>query len=152
MAVGIAGTLPALHDLDETAWLEAMADLAREGRGDELDLPNLAEYLADMALRDRREVESRLVVLMAQLLKWEHQPERRSRSWRCTVIEQRQELRRLAGPGVLRNHAADVLAEVYAEAVERAAAETGLGAGVFPKGVPFTLDDLLNVDLPPLKD
>lgn len=152
MAVGIAGTLPSLHDLDETAWLEAMADLARKGRGDELDLPNLAQYLADMASRDRREVERRLVVLMAYLLKWEHQPERRSRSWRCKVIEQRQELRRLAGRGVLRTHADDVLAEAYPEAVERAAAETGLGSGVFPAGVPFTLDHLLNVDLPPASE
>ncbi len=152
MAVRMLQTLPSLHDLDETAWLEAMAGLARDGRGDELDLPNLAEYLADMARRDRREVESRLVVLMAHLLKWEHQPERRSRNWRCTVIEQRQELRRLAGRGVLRTHAEDVLAEVYPEAVERAAAETGLAAGVFPEGVPFTLDQLLNVDLPPASE
>ena len=148
MAVRMLETLPTLHDLDETAWLEAMAELAREGRGDELDLPNLAEYLGDRALRDRREVESRLVVLMAHLLKWEHQPEHRSRSWRCTVIEQRQELRRLAGRGVLRAHAEEVLAEVYAEAVERASAETGLASEAFPNRVPYALDSLLEADLP----
>jgi Domain of unknown function DUF29 len=152
MAVRMLETLPSLHDLDETAWLDAMAELARQGRGDALDLPNLAEYLADMARRDRREVESRLVVLMAHLLKWEHQPERRSRSWRCTVIEQRQELRRLAARGVLRAHAEDVLADVYPEAIERAAAETGLAGKVFPETLPFTLEQLLDVDLPQVNE
>jgi hypothetical protein len=75
-----------------------------------------------MARWDRREVESRLVVLLAHLLKWAHQPGHRSRGWRATVVEQRQELNRLIGRGVLRNHAEGVLAEVYAQAVERTAA------------------------------
>src|SRR5438105_3133827 len=97
MAVRLVDTLPALYESDETAWLEWMAELARDGRSEDLDLPHLAEYLSDMARRDRREVESRLVVLLAHLLKWVHQPDHRSRSWRVTVIEQRQELNRLAG-------------------------------------------------------
>ncbi|MGQ0591183.1 MAG: DUF29 family protein [Gammaproteobacteria bacterium] len=53
-----------LYEHDETAWLETMAELIRLGRLDEIDYPNLAEYLADMARRDRREVESRLTVLI----------------------------------------------------------------------------------------
>jgi len=105
--------LPALYERDETAWLEAMAELARDGRAEDLDLGHLAEYLFDMARRDRREVESRLAVLLSHLLKWTYQPDRRSRGWRATVIEQRQELNRLAGRGVLRNHAQEVLADVY---------------------------------------
>ena len=140
--------LPALYERDETAWLEAMAELARDGRSSDLDLPHLAEYLSDMARRDRREVESRLVVLITHLLKWVHQPGHRSRSWRATVIEQRQELGRLVGRGLLRNHAADVLAEVYPEAVERAVAETGLTPEPFPTDCPYTLDELLAVELP----
>jgi hypothetical protein len=141
-------TLPALYERDETAWLEAMAELARDGRAEDLDLSHLAEYLSDMARRDRREVESRLVVLLAHLLKWIHQPGHRSRSWRATVIEQRQELNRLAGRGVLRNHAEEVLSEVYPEAVERAAAETGLSSDRFPAACPYTLDQLLAIELP----
>jgi len=112
MAVRMVDTLPALYERDETAWLESMAELARDGRAQDLDLLHLAEYLSDRARRDRREVESRLVVLLAHLLKWIHQPAHRSRSWRATVIEQRQELNRRAGRGVLRNHAEEVLAEV----------------------------------------
>lgn len=148
MAVRMLDVSPALYEQDEAAWVDAMAELARDGRAEALDLPHLAEYLSDMARRDRREVESRLVVLLAHLLKWEQQPEVRSRSWRATVIEQRQELNRLAGRGVLRNHASDVLAEVYSEAVERASAETGLEPDCFPAVCPHTLDQLLAIELP----
>jgi hypothetical protein len=150
MAVRTIEALPALYERDETAWLEAMAELARDGRVLDLDLYHLAEYLSDMARRDRREVESRLIVLMAHLLKWAHQPEHRSRGWRATVIEQRQELSRLAGRGVLRNHAEGVLGEVYPDAIERAAAEKGLSLDRFPAECPFTLDQLLAVELPPI--
>lgn len=61
--------LAALYEADETAWLERTADLVRTGRFDQLDAGTLAEYLTDMAKRDRREVFSRLVVLLSHLLK-----------------------------------------------------------------------------------
>lgn len=147
MAVRTVEWLPALYERDETAWLEAMAEMAGEGRAEELDLPHLAEYLSDMARRDRREVERRLVVLLAHLLKWVHEPTHRSRSWRATVVEQRQELNRLAGRGILRNHAEGILAKVYPEAVERAAAETGLALQFFPAECPYTLEQLLTIEL-----
>src|SRR3954469_15109126 len=147
MAVRTVERLPELYEQDETAWLEAMSELARDGRAEDLDLPHLAEYLSDMARRDRRGGESRVVVLLAHLLKWTHQPGQRSRSWWATVVEQRQELNRLVGRGVLRSHAEGVLAEVYAEAVERAAAETGIPSDLFPGEYPYTLDQLLTVVL-----
>lgn len=135
--------LAALYEADETAWLEATADLVRRGRLDEVDPGTLAEYLTDMAKRDRREVFSRLVVLLTHLLKWEHQPDRRSGSWRGTIREQRRELRQLLESGTLRNHAVDVFAEAYAEARAQAADETELDAGVFPTESPWNLDAAL---------
>jgi hypothetical protein len=136
-----------LYEQDETAWLEAMAELIRLGRLDEVDYPNLAEYLADMARRDRREVESRVTVLITHSLKWAHQADRRSGSWRGTIVEQWQELEGLVSRGVLRNHAETVLMDTYLKAVERAAAETGLPADTFPAACPYTLDQLLSTDL-----
>jgi len=136
-----------LCEQDETAWLEAMAKLIRLGRLDEVDHPNLAEYLEDLGRWDRREVESRLTVLITHALKWAGQPDRRSGSWRGTIIEQRQELEGLVSRGVLRNHAEAVLANVYRKAVERAAAETGLPAETFPVACPYALDQLLSANL-----
>ena len=73
-----------LYESDETAWLEQMANLAAAGRSTELDLINLSEFLAAMAKRDRREVLSRLILLLAHALKWEYQPERRTGSWHAS--------------------------------------------------------------------
>ena len=139
--------LDVLYEQDETAWLEAMSELIRAGRLDEIDYPNLAEYLTDMSRRDRREVESRLTVLLTHALKWAHQPDRRAGSWQATIIEQRQELEALLGRGVLRNHAEAVLPDLYRRAVERAAAETGMPAETFPAACRYSLDQLLSADL-----
>lgn len=139
-------TLSQLYEADETAWLEAIAELIEQGRWGEIDYPHLGEYLSDMARRDRREVESRLATLLTHILKWTHQPDHRSRSWRGTIIEQRQELARHASRGVLRNHAEAVLADAYAEAIERAAAETGLAVDSFPNTCSYSLEQLLSSD------
>lgn len=88
--------------------------------------------LADMAKRDRREVFSRLVALIAHRLKWDYQLDQRCGSWTATILEQQRELRMLPESGTLRNHAAEVFAEAYAEAVKQAAAETGLDRLTFP--------------------
>ena len=143
MATAACTKLSRLYDRDETAWLEAMSALAAEGRYAELDYPNLSEYLADMARRDRREVFSRLVFLLTHLLKCDHQPDRIGGSWRGTIREQRRELRQLLESGTLRNHAVAVLADAYAEARRQAADETELDPGVFPVGNPWGLDEAL---------
>jgi uncharacterized protein DUF29 len=135
-----------LYEADETAWLETMAELIHQRRWSDLDYPHLQEYLSDMARRDRREVASRLTVLIAHLLKWTYQPDQRSRSRRGTIVEQRQELASLLDSGVLRNHAEAILTEVYQKAIERAVAETGLATEAFPGECPYTLDLLLTAD------
>ena len=138
-----AHALADLYESDETAWLEHTAALVRAGRFGDLDPVSLAEYLTDMAKRDRREVFSRLVVLLTHLLKWERQPDRRAGSWRGTIREQRRELRQLVEAGTLRNHAAAVLADAYAEARRQAADETELDADTFPVENPWTLEAAL---------
>ena len=132
MTTAEAVDLSVLYERDETAWLEAMSALAASGRCAEMDYPHLSAYLADMAKRDRREVFSRLVVLLSHLLKWEYQPEHRSGSWRGTIRAQRRELRQLLESGTLRNHASAVLTDAYAEARRQAADETELNLDVFP--------------------
>jgi hypothetical protein len=139
----LVSPLPSLYREDETAWLELMAQVVADRRFDNLDCENLSEYLSDMARRDRREVYSRLVVLLTHLLKGEHQPERRSSSWRGTILEQRRELRLLLEGGTLRNHAVASLADAYQEAREQAAAETELPLETFPKECDRSIDGLI---------
>jgi hypothetical protein len=138
-----ATALADLYEADETAWLEAMAELAAHRRVGEMDFPHLSEYLSDMAKRDRREVKSRLVVLLVHLLKWDHQPDRRTGSWQATILEQRQELRDVLDSRTLRNHAEVVLAAAHQGARERAAIQTGLPIETFPEKCPYSVDQLL---------
>src|SRR5260370_27533628 len=95
MATAEALDLSTLYEQDETAWLEVMSALAASGRYAAMDFRHLSEYLADMAKRDRREVFSRLVVLLSHLLKCEYQPERRPGAWRVPIREQPRHLSQL---------------------------------------------------------
>ncbi len=147
---GILNVVPAytvttaLYEADETAWLEAVADRIRHGRLGEVELDPLAEYLTDMARRDRWAVYNRLVRLLMHVLKWEHEPTHRSGSWVGTILEQRRRLRQLLESGILRNHANDVFEQAYAEAREQAAAETELPLDTFPEQCRLDLEGALN--------
>ena len=55
-AIEAAVDLAELYRTDETAWLERMSALAADGDAAAMDLPNLGEYLSDMAKRDKREL------------------------------------------------------------------------------------------------
>jgi hypothetical protein len=136
-----------LYMADETAWLDAMAELISQRRLDDLDLVHLQEYLEDTAKRDRREVLSRLTILITHVLKWVHQPDHRTKSWRRTAIVQRHELTHLLESGTLRNHAEAILAEAYANAIEEAVAETGLDENAFHAECPWTLEQLLSPEV-----
>jgi len=136
-------SLPSLYEQDETAWLELTAQLISQRRYKEIDHKNLSEYLSDMARRDKREVVSRLVNLMAHLLKWEHHAEQRSNSWRGTILSQRRELRELLESGTLRRYAGEVFERAYEDARKQAAAETGLELQAFPADFSMSLDEVI---------
>jgi hypothetical protein len=135
--------LAVLYERDETAWLERAAELAGAGRLNEIDYSSLAEYLKDMAKSDRREVYSRLVVLLCHLLKWEIQPDQRCPSWLVTILEPQRELGQVLTSGTLHNHATAVWADAYGEARKQAAAETGLTRRAFPEECPWDLESAL---------
>ena len=139
--------LAGLYDADETAWLDAMSELIGDGDHDALDYANLGEYLADMALRHRKKVESRSAILAAHVLKWIHQPDKRSQSWRGTIVTQRFKLTKLLESGALRRHAEAVLVQCYAEAVDMATEETGLPVNTFPSECLWTLDQLMSAEV-----
>jgi hypothetical protein len=142
----VSQSIADLYERDETAWLERMAELVAKGQLAEPDYQHLAEYLTDMATRDRREVKSRLIVLLTHLLKWQFQVEGQSASWRGTIREQRLQLQLLLESSTLRKHAEAVLADAYAHARKLAAGETGVRLARFPKECSWTIDELLSDD------
>jgi hypothetical protein len=134
-----------LYERDFCLWLEQQAGLLREGRFDQLDRANLIEEIEAMARRDRKAIKSNLVVLLTHLLKHQFQPEQRSTSWRGSIVEHRQRLRDdFEESPSLRPHAAEIFRSAYADARERASAETGLPLRAFPRSSAYTLEQTLD--------
>src|SRR5450432_976802 len=107
----------ALYEADEHAWIERQVAALRDGDLDRLDRANLIAFLTAMAMRDVRELKSRLVVLYAHVLKFRIQPETATRSWRLTVLEQQRAIRTtLESLPSLKHRADDILREVYPDA------------------------------------
>lgn len=140
--------MSSLYESDFHAWTRqqahALRALQQEGTvlRNDLDLARLAEEVENMGARERRELVNRLRVLLTHLLKWQHQPVRRGRSWELTVIEQRERLAiHLRQNPSLRALLPDVQDDAYRLAVLRAERETGLNG--FPDRCPYALDDIL---------
>ena len=77
------------YDADVHGWAMAQAAFLRSGRADRIDWLNVAEEIEDVARSERRTAESALRIIMAHILKWQIQPERRGRSWSLSIKEQR---------------------------------------------------------------
>ena len=141
---------PKLYEEDFVAWAYETARLLREGRLDQIDIEHVAEEIEGMANRDRRELLSRLTVLIHHLLKWGWQPEKRSGSWKLTIGSQRTEIdRQLEDSPSLRRILSPSLPRVYREAVKNAADETDLPKDTFPRECPFSVAQILDEDFLP---
>lgn len=77
--------LSELYKTDFYAWTEKTAELLRQGRFAELDSKDLAEEVDGMGAKERRELMSRLDVLVTHLFKWHFQSEQRSSGWDGTI-------------------------------------------------------------------
>lgn len=138
-----------LYEHDEHEWIAAQIAALADRALDRLDRANLVEYLTEMTVRDRRELQSRLVVLLHHLLKVQLQPERLTRSWVTTIIERQSEIRSIIDsiPG-LGKQAETLAAAAYPDAVRRAARETGLSTARFPTASPWTVAEAVAFDPP----
>jgi hypothetical protein len=133
------------YDVDFFAWTRRTAALLRSRRFDELDTEHLAEEVEDMGKRERRELGSRMVVLLAHLLKWAQQPERRSPSWEATIIAQRTEIDELLTDNPsLRSEVSGFVARRWRVALKQAAAETQRAAEDLPATCPWTVGQVLD--------
>lgn len=134
-----------LYERDFFAWTQDQADALRRRSVNELDWENLLEEVESMGKQERGELRSHLVVLLTHLLKWRFQPERRSRSWMLSILEQRGEAERvLKESPSLKPLVEEVVAEAYRTARLRAARETRLSPKSFPLLSPFTWDEAMS--------
>lgn len=124
---------------DETLWKEEISRLIKENKIDDIDYENLGDYLSEMAISERREVISRLGVLIQHRLKWDYTG--KSGSWMATIREQRSQLNLLFQSAVLKNYALTVFDSCYSHGRKMAIDETNYQK--FPIICPYSLDELL---------
>ncbi|MBE9203884.1 DUF29 domain-containing protein [Synechocystis salina LEGE 06099] len=69
-----------LYERDYSQWAETMAGLLTVGDFTALDIANLVEEVRDLSKRERDRLLSSLRLILHHLLKWDYQPQKRSRS------------------------------------------------------------------------
>ena len=143
--------MPAGYNQDVVAWATEQARLIRAGQFDQLDIEHIADEVEDVGKSEKRELASRMAVLLAHLLKWQFQPTHRGTSWERTMREQRKQVLRKLKETPSLNPLLDDLEwgeGVWGDAVTLAIGETGLDA--FPEVCPWSLPSVLADDwLPP---
>jgi hypothetical protein len=136
------------HDLDFYTWTQEQARYLRTKQINLIDWENVAEEIEDMGRSEKRQLESRLEVLIMHLLKWQYQPNLRSRSWSLTLKEQRLRIEKLLQENPsLRPKLDEAIDRVYPLAAIAAEREAGLS--VFPPSCPYTLEEILSSNFAP---
>lgn len=136
-----------LYQTDFYAWTQQQVALLHAEEFSEVDWQNLIEEIESMGRSEQRELESRLTVILMHLLKLAYQPARRSRSWTKTIQTQRVDLaRHLRRNPSLRAGLVETVADVYPDAIKKAAIETGLPVATFPAACPWTVAQVLDED------
>jgi hypothetical protein len=143
-----AGGEPARYDRDLYSWAVEQAALLRAGRVTEADARNIAEELDDVGSEQYKTLQSALRIILTHLLKWDHQPRRRSRSWWASITVQRNQVRRVLrkNPG-LKPRVNEAVGEAYEDARVQAVAQTKLSLRSFPARCPYSWDDILEREI-----
>ena len=148
-----------LYEEDYLAWTQQQIGLLQTGKLEELDLKNLVEELKAMGRSDHRELESRLIILIAHLLKWEWQFNRlqnqwaefEGKSWRNSITEQRIQIKfQIQKVPSLCPKLSESVFAVYPPARELASRETEIQESEFPKDCPYGDNDLLDPEFFPV--
>jgi hypothetical protein len=133
------------YETDVIAWANEQAALLRSGKFSDLDLEHIADEVEDVGKSEQRELANRMALLLAHLLKWQFQPEKRGNSWLSTIKVQRKALvTRIKKTPSLKVALTDEawLAEAWADAVLKAMEETRLED--FPETCPWTMEQVLS--------
>ncbi|MBC7882947.1 MAG: DUF29 domain-containing protein [Anaerolineae bacterium] len=134
-----------LYQQDFQQWISVQADALRKHAWEQIDIENLVEEIESLGKQQHQELRNRLRILLAHLLKWEYQAEKRSRSWQSTIREQREQIEDLLSDSPsLKAYLEEALEISYSRGLALAVDETELDAEVFPLKCPYTLEEVLS--------
>lgn len=137
------------YETDTYAWAFRQAERLRRGQWSDLDALDLAEEIEDLGNEIYNKLESALRITLMHMLKWDHQPSKRSRSWTLSIrngrLDAEKVLERSKGVGP---RVPAAVAEAYRRARIDAAGETDLDESAFPETCPYTLDEIMTRPIP----
>ena len=143
------------YEHDYYGWIQHNARAIREGRLKDVDWANVAEELEDMGKSERRALRSQLARLLAHLLKWSHQPQRRrssQHSWRASIEHARDSARELIEENPsLKSELPELLSKAYRDALAAVVGETNLPKKNFPAACPWSFDQMMDEDSWPVQ-
>jgi hypothetical protein len=133
------------YEQDYYAWTQAQIALLQQRKLDQLDYENLIEELEDLGRAEQREMVNRLTVLLAHLLKWQYQPQKRSRNWEATIRNQRTDIEVLLrrNPS-LQAYWSEALSLGYRKGRNEASGETDLPVDTFPEQCPYAIEQIVD--------
>jgi len=131
------------YEQDFYGWTQEQAALLKAGRLTELDITNLIEEVETMGRSEKRELQSRLTVLLVHLLKWKHQPQSRGRSWTLTIKGQRMNFYDVLedNPG-LKPQIPVIVDNAYRLAKVTVSKETKIDENIFAPDCPWTFEQI----------
>ena len=136
----------ATYETDFYAWTQQQVSLLKEGKVDQIDIDNLIEEIQSMGKSEKKELKSRLVLLIKHLLKWNYQPAKRSPSWIVSIKNQRDEITDLLKENPsFKNLLEETIAKAYIIAHREAVVETGIRN--IPKSCPYNFKEIMNFQL-----
>jgi hypothetical protein len=146
----MTGTPSNLYDQDFYAWANEQATLLRAGKLSAADIGHIAEEIESMGKTEKRELISRLTVLLQHLLKWQYQPSHRSSSWEATIRTQRLDVAdHLSDNPSLKPQLPQAIGAAYQRAKIGAKGETDLPEATFPETCPWPFDKISDNDFWP---
>ncbi len=143
-------TVKNLYETDFNLWLEETARLLKENNFEQLDIENLIEEIEAMGRSEKREFCSHLEILLLHLLKWKYQQNKRSGSWKRSILEHRNRiLEELQDSPSYKPYYEQIFDKCYKNARKYAEAEIGLSIKTFPEICPFSKIEVLTIDYLP---
>ena len=142
-----------LYNQDFYLWIEQTVQALKNRDLNSLDWDNLIEEVESMGRSEKRELKSRLLVVIEHLLKlmfWESEKLQNIRGWRTTVVEQRYQIELLLTDSPsLRPMLQDIFADSYAKARRHTMRKYSLPESMFPVELPFSLEQVLDPEFLP---
>jgi DNA-binding protein len=138
------------HETDAYGWAVHTAQLLRDKKMNEVDFDGIVEELEEMGISNKHALTSRLTLIISHLLKWQFQPNMRSRSWTYTIEEQRKRAKIYINDNPsLKSKLDDIMIKAYDVAISKAASETSLDKKNFPTQCPYTFEQIMNDEFYP---